>query len=432
MNSIQNWLKLSVLSLALSGVFSIFIVMLRTPFLTNFFPDKSIFSTALIIHVNLSVLFWFLNIGMMIVCKNLKPKLDNIVLALQKLIFLSIIMVSVSPLIGSSQPFMNNYVPILHNFVFILGLAIFFAIFSIISLVGIFAGNSESKSLSIINICSLASFAISCYKISLISYPIDQHNYYEMFFWGGGHLLQFLYISIVIYILFDFTKNVEHAVSRKFFLWMNAFFVAPIPLVQLTLSADDSYYFDLFTEHMKIAGAIALLTALISIFISMSFTKSFKLFEYSIFSNNSKSLIFISFICFLILFSFGGILALNINQVNTVIPAHYHGSIVGITIAIMGYIYILINSEFSKINFKAASMQIILYSFGQLMHISALAYSGGYGALRKTPGVELSKSAKISMGFMGLGGLLAIVAGLMFVYICCRRFLTKEKAHEAN
>ncbi|MDX1916795.1 MAG: hypothetical protein SFT68_02290, partial [Rickettsiaceae bacterium] len=120
----------------------------------------------------------------------------------------------------------------------------------------------------------------------------------------------------------------------------------------------------------------------------------------------------------LILFSCGGVIAIFISGANAVIPAHYHGSIVGITIGFMGYIYNKTNQIFSQINFKNALRQLYIYSFGQLIHILGLSASGGYGALRKTPGADLPLSAKISLSFMGIGGLLAIVGGLIFVYIC--------------
>ena len=70
----KNWIKITLLSLALSGVYSIFIVLLRTPVLTNIFPDKSIFQTALIIHVDLSVLFWLVSIVLMIQTEYVKSQ----------------------------------------------------------------------------------------------------------------------------------------------------------------------------------------------------------------------------------------------------------------------------------------------------------------------------------------------------------------------
>ena len=58
------------------------------------------------------------------------------------------------------------------------------------------------------------------------------------------------------------------------------------------------------------------------------------------------------------------------------------------------------------------------------MHISGLAYSGGYEVLRKTPGA-VTDGARAAMGIMGMGGLLAIIGGILFVLVVWRSLRTK-------
>jgi hypothetical protein len=67
-----------------------------------------------------------------------------------------------------------------------------------------------------------------------------------------------------------------------------------------------------------------------------------------------------------------------------------------------------------------------------VLHIGGLAWSGGYGVLRKDPSTALSIKAKISMGIMGLGGMLAVIGGLMFVVICVRRILEQNKERKES
>jgi hypothetical protein len=60
---------------------------------------------------------------------------------------------------------------------------------------------------------------------------------------------------------------------------------------------------------------------------------------------------------------------------------------------------------------------------GQLLHIVGLVWSGGYGVQRKVAGAEqvLRSAGEIAgMGLMGLGGLLAIAGGLLFVVVVAR------------
>ena len=79
-------------------------------------------------------------------------------------------------------------------------------------------------------------------------------------------------------------------------------------------------------------------------------------------------------------------------------------------------------------NWRMAYWQPVVYGSGQLLHISGLAWSGGYGVLRKTPGGmdALSTGVKAAMGLMGLGGLIAIIGGFMFVIVVGKSVFGKK------
>ncbi len=58
-----------------------------------------------------------------------------------------------------------------------------------------------------------------------------------------------------------------------------------------------------------------------------------------------------------------------------------------------------------------------------MLHIIGLVWSGGYGVQRKVAGGEqvLRTSGEIAgMGVMGLGGLIAVIGGLLFVIVVIR------------
>jgi cytochrome c oxidase subunit I len=121
------------------------------------------------------------------------------------------------------------------------------------------------------------------------------------------------------------------------------------------------------------------------------------------------------------LFAAGGLIGVFISGSNVKIPAHYHGCIVGVTLALMGLVYLLL----PQLGYRApagrmATWQPTLYGAGQLMHIVGLVWSGGYGVQRKVAGAEQvlrSGSEVAGMGLMGLGGLVAIIGGLLFVVV---------------
>ena len=59
-----------------------------------------------------------------------------------------------------------------------------------------------------------------------------------------------------------------------------------------------------------------------------------------------------------------------------------------------------------------------MYGGGQLLHIAGLVWSGGYGVQRKVAdGAQAARSLEqtLGMGLMGIGGLLAIAGGMLFV-----------------
>ena len=123
----------------------------------------------------------------------------------------------------------------------------------------------------------------------------------------------------------------------------------------------------------------------------------------------------------LVLFGVGGIVGLFIQGSNVKIPAHYHGCIVGVTIALMGLAYLLLPAlGFARPAARLATWQPYVYGGGQLLHITGLVWSGGYGVQRKVAGSEqvLRTTQEVAgMGLMGLGGLIAIIGGILFVYV---------------
>src|SRR4030067_3835174 len=56
----SGWLKLGIVSLVGAGVFAILLVLSRTPYVQDIFPWVDFFHSALVVHVDLSVLLWFM------------------------------------------------------------------------------------------------------------------------------------------------------------------------------------------------------------------------------------------------------------------------------------------------------------------------------------------------------------------------------------
>jgi hypothetical protein len=446
MNKKENsfyWLLLAISSLGIAGLYSIFLVVLRSPGVSDLFP-KEIFVECLIVHVNLSISVWFLSFLGLINSLNYKSyiiidRFNNWSLAC---CYFGAILLAISPLFGGDGH-KNNYVPMLENFVFIFGLAIFLAgisiscIGSIISSFSTLFNVNNIKSAKPVDygvlIISLSSsfiflLAIFCFLIAgnqlkkWVEY-YDFTSYCEQIFWGFGHVVQFVYLQIYMFALVCLyqkytSRNLLDLLIVRWIMLLNCIIVLSCPLFYYLHEIESGYYRLFFTNHMRYFGGLAII--LLILVIVIDFIKNRIRTKLATVDRSVNNSAIFCFICSVLMFGFGGLIGFNIEMENVVVPAHYHGSIVAITTAFMGICYIFLGDENSR------KWQIASYTIGQLMHIGGLALAGGYGALRKTPGVDLAIQAKIYLGIMGLGGLIAIISGIFFVVNCFKIIVNKK------
>ena len=127
---VRKWLGLAVASLLGAGVFSLLLVLSRTPGIQSIIPWVDFFHVALVVHVDLSVLIWFLSMaGVFWTASN--PDSGHLLdkNAWNFAVLGTLIMV-ICPFFGVGEPLLNNYVPVLQHPVFYLALLIFgFGIF---------------------------------------------------------------------------------------------------------------------------------------------------------------------------------------------------------------------------------------------------------------------------------------------------------------
>ncbi len=425
----RTWLLLGVVALALAGIFSLLLVLARTPFFQEIIPYRDFFQTALVVHVNLSVLVWSLSMicvlwGMNIVSAFRWRYAFIFIAALGVLLF------TASAFMGEANPLLNNYVPVLQTPWFFLGLGLFGlgiilqGTVTFITLLREAAKHFEIISIAIITLIAIAAFIASFVQANApeVRVHLGAEEYYELLFWGGGHVLQLSYTQAMAITWVGLASAVGFSSPylKKALKWLCAAtliaaLLTPIPYIRYTIT--DYEYLDFFTQQMRYGAA--LLPLVIGGMIMVSWFKSKRILKYDPVYN--------TLVISIVLFGVGGILGFTITGVNTHIPAHYHGSIVGVALAFMGLTYLLLPLlGYSPVHPKLGAIQPLLYGGGQLLHIVGLAWSGGYGALRKTPGAVQSIEGQAAMGLMGLGGLLAIIGGLLFVVLVGKAIYVKK------
>ena len=424
---------LGVVALAIAGLFSLILVVARTPQLAML---HDLFGVALVVHVDLSVLVWFLAVmgaGMAgFIARYQTVPVPVLMPASWWCMALGTAAIALSPLTGEWEVIKSNYIPVLYNGVFFFGLALVAAATLMIVLKTLWvaigkkfttppltdqAAEAGWVTLALLLLLSLFMFFLSGDRLPV---DLDRGFRYEALFWAGGHTLQFAYTLIMM--LAWLALAAPHLTrppirpAALLFLWVVLLIGATWPLAGYILyPVEDPQFRHLFTRAMIEWGGIA--PGVLWLLLAYALLRHRHI-------NTAARATLSALIISMILFAAGGILGLMITGQNVMIPAHYHGAIVAVTLALMGYAYQLLPQIGYRnvTGWRLAYWQPIIYGVGQLMHIGGLAYSGGYGVLRKTAaaGQEFAPEVKVALGIMGLGGLLAIIGGFLFVIVLWR------------
>ncbi|HOL65277.1 MAG TPA: hypothetical protein PLB97_08105, partial [Accumulibacter sp.] len=138
----RAWLWLGVLALIGSGVLAALLVLSRTPGIQDFFPLKSLFRAALVVHVDLSVAVWFMAFAALIWSAVGRMGFAGLGWAGFGLAALGTAALSISPFFPGAEPVLNNYIPVLKQSLFYFAIVVFAAgmsltVFAIMLIMGV-------------------------------------------------------------------------------------------------------------------------------------------------------------------------------------------------------------------------------------------------------------------------------------------------------
>ncbi len=149
-----------------------------------------------------------------------------------------------------------------------------------------------------------------------------------------------------------------------------------------------------------------------------------------------KEPLFSSLVISIGVFSLGGFIALTIYGYNTKIPSHYHGVIGGVTLAFMGLTnHMLYTPRRDIYSPRLARIQPYVYGAGQTLFVIGMFIAGSHGVAKKTFGAaqNLDDIAKIlGMAIVGIGGIIAIIGGIIFVTNSMLSLISPEKNSRLN
>lgn len=406
----NGWLLVGVHALGISGVLSILIVFLRMPFLKSLVDNADrLFDLSLVVHVNCSVLVWLCAMSSLLISMTYRKRMKyvNYIWAVSAVGSVIIVLSAVS---SNALPVKSNYIPVIDNTTFFVGLALFFAGVVLNTLPSVFRAGTTLRvspiSAGIYGISAMLSAVLICFisAHAVTSQGADRLQFYEQIFWGAGHLLQgvFSQAFLVVLLLEIGACRLTNKYLLSTVFLINTASVVIASAAHLVHPTDFDALATFFTWHMRIAEGV------IPLFLVFFTTANMKL----LLKNKNRHLLYSSAI-----FIYGSILGILSIHGTVTIPAHYHGCVVGMTAAFMGFIYSLLPKlGYAEISLRWRNAQLGLYSAGQVLHITGLELLGGYGALRKVTHIP-DAASKLAKHCFSFGGALAILGGSLFIFM---------------
>jgi len=438
-NVSKGWLALSISSLILAGILAGVLVVGRLPPFHHLFSDPLFFKRCLIVHVELSLFVWFFSFFVFLFSQ--LPGSKNTSLWQMSGLFLAFSGVAALVLsagMPQSQPVLNNYLPVIDHPLFHAGLLLFSLGVAISILGGALFPSGEERSCYLpavmhsgLRAAAVALLmAIATFWASWLATPgyLEGEAYYETLFWGTGHVLQFANMATMlsVWLLLVTKLTGKPPVSQKlasvlFILLVLPTLAAPLVAMGGTIT---SFYRSFFTQLMR--WAIFPVTLIFLFFCLKSLWRSRGQLK-------RKGLalgLYTSFVLTIL----GFVLGAMIRGSNTLVPAHYHASIGAVTVAFMCATFLL----FEPLGYRVpegllsrwARRQPFLFGLGQTVFAMGFGLAGSYGMGRKLYGTEQHirhTGETVGLVVMGLGGLLAMIGGVLFLYIVARTLMTGRR-----
>ena len=335
---------------------------------------------------------------------------------------------SLAPFVERAEPIMANYIPVLDGPLFLAGLVVFGIGVGVLVLRGLWlapklglsfdGGGALRFGLNASVVAAAVALGAFVWSLAVVPTPLAGKATYEILFWGGGHALQFTW-TLLMLVAWLWLASACGAPLRAepargaamFALALLAVFVTPYAYLAHDIASVE--HRNLLTWAMRAAAAWPSCRSAWPWCSALRGARP---------ASATERPLRAALLASVLLFAVGRADRRVHQGSNVRIPAHYHGCIVGVTLALMGLVVPPVAAFGLRHADRAAWPRCsrALYGAGQLMHIVGLVWSGGYGVQRKVAGAEqvLRSTAEVAgMGLMGLGGGVAVIGGVMFIVV---------------
>ncbi|MBI2276396.1 MAG: hypothetical protein HYU74_03475 [Dechloromonas sp.] len=417
------WWLLALLALGASTLCAVVLVVARTPFLGF---GAGFFRTALVLHVDLAVVVWFLAVaaGLWLLAIPVSCcVLARLARAGVWLAGAGVLAMLLSPFAAGAVPVLANYVPVLDSPSFYLGLAAFLAgvgmagMAALASLAGNgFAATDESDRgfwRWAVAAAILAFWGAIVVFLLALRGAGDEVSL-DGRLWGGGHVLQIVHTLMLMAAWLYLGREALGQVALRRG-WIVALIGCELLAVladlaiALAFPVDSLVYRRGFTEVMRWAtwpAPVGLAGCLLVGYRRLARASRLKLLDCCLIGS-------------IALFVLGCLVGAGIRGETTAVPAHYHGTVGAVTLAYM----VWARSGLERLGMSLHQSwlwrsQPMIYGAGISLMVLGLAWAGRLGVPRKAPHVDtavIDGAHHVAMGLAGIGGLLATAGAGIFV-----------------
>jgi cytochrome c oxidase subunit 1 len=387
------------------------------------------------------------------------------------LMIIGMVMNNIAVLQGNSSVMMTSYAPMQAEPHFYLGLILF----AVGALIGcfVFLGTlviAKDDRTYELTACIIAIFTIACGAIILVPtflWSIGYINHidaamYRVIWWGLGHSSQQINVAahvsvwyLIVGVLFN-ARPMSEKVSRSAFL-LYILFLQLASAHHILVDPGISSEWKVFnTSYAMYLAVLASMVHGLTVPGSMEVAQRAKGYTKGMFEWLRKAPwgnpVFSGFFFSLIIFGFiGGItgVVMGTEQINIIIhntiyvPAHFHATVaVGTTLTFMALTYLLIPVLFRRALFLpwVAKWQPYVFSAGMTLMILFMLGAGTLGVSRRhwdmdftgaMLGFEYPGTAYTMMAVAGIGGVLGVLGGAMYLVVTVGSLLFGKKLDES-
>jgi len=414
------WWLLALLALGASTLCAVLLVVARTPFIGL---GAEHFRTALVLHVDLAVVVWFLAVAAGLWLMAI-PVTCCVLSRLARggvwLAGLGVALMLLAPLAGGAPPILANYVPVLDSLSFYVGLSAFLAGVGLAGLAALASFPSVVRAAAGEGDAAYWRWAIAAAilafwgAIVVFLLAADGETSLDGRLWGGGHVLQVVHTLMLMAAWLCLGGEALGRVALR-----RGWVVGLIALEMLTVLADLAValsfpveslaYRQGFTDVMRWASwpaPVALAACLLLGYARLARERGLNAGDRCLIGSMA-------------LFVLGCLVGAGIRGETTAVPAHYHGTVGAVTLAYMAWA----RGSLARFGLSLRPLgpwrwQPLIYGLGIALMVLGLAWAGRLGALRKAPHAEIAVAdgaQHVAMGLAGVGGLLATLGAGIFV-----------------